>query len=179
MKRDAIIIGFILLLGLSCEGPEKLSEIPELALISLTVTPGIDNPELGNPVLMADIETSIKDGDADIYFQTGDTITPGIYLQYYAKEAGGYAPFAMADTLNYIKIYNNPANPKHQRVFEKQRLNTNLEGILIVQLLFNENLYSKYDTVRIDMYLKDRKGNVSNTITTPDIPFGYTSYEYP
>lgn len=143
--RNVLIIAIISLIAVSCNKKTKYSNIPKLQFDKLshnTVQAGSDEKIL--------ISFLFEDGDGNIGFGT-----PNLYL----KDS--------RDTVIYT--YNIPNIP------DKFNPESGLKGIIQVQfeaaflLLRSDTAHVETDTLTWDIYMKDKAGNKSNTITTSSL----------
>ncbi|NBC83755.1 MAG: hypothetical protein GVY19_10280 [Bacteroidetes bacterium] len=156
---------------MACEPPQKVSEIPELQFRKISYAPGIDNSELGNQGLNMNLELWIRDGNADIYWLPNDTISPGVYVNYFQKMENTYTPLDLTDTVSYFKIEHALGDPRSQRIFEPSKINKTLEGTMTIKVFFFESQVERYDTLKLEIFMRDREGNESEMVSTPDFPF--------
>ena len=146
----------------SCGKFESLPPEPHIEYKSFSVFDTTDI--LGN---------SIKGGRLNLYFEDGD------------GDLGLEAPFedAEADTINFfVTLYrmtdgqlsqapdNDPYKTTGFRIPYMERTGRNkiLKGNISV--IFFYLFYTEEDTIRYDVYLKDRAGNISNSVSSSVIP---------
>mgnify|MGYP001176874269 CR=1 FL=1 len=140
--RNVLIIAIISLIGVSCNKKTKYDNIPKLTFKNLSQN-----------TIQAGIDTSIyinflfEDGDGNIGFGTNN-----LFLR---------------DNRDTVWIpYNIPDIP------DKFNPESGLNGIIQIDfaaaflLLRTDTLHALTDTLTWDIYMKDKAGNISNTITT-------------
>lgn len=129
----------------SCKKNTNVSKIPAISFRSMdpaSVKAGSDTTVL--------IKFNFEDGDGDIGFGT-----PNLFFR--DSRDTIWAPFLIPNIPDRF-------NPE-----------AGLKGIIQVEyeaaflLLRNDSLHKDYDTLHWDIYMKDKAGNESNIITTPDL----------
>lgn len=144
MRILIIILGICFFAG-TCINPPNYSVVPKIKFKSLNITeviPGIDT-------LLVTFE--YEDGDGDIGVKDGDTSTN---------------TWLVDRRTQFPYVYQLP--------FVNQKGNSNsISGTIWITVSpFTMNCRPDHpilDTISYDIYIKDRDGNISNTITTPDI----------
>ncbi|MBP6976975.1 MAG: hypothetical protein PHD61_05600 [Bacteroidales bacterium] len=124
---------------------------------------GIDNRGI--------IEISYQDGDGDIGLTELDTL-PGweynLFIRYFEKIDGTFEEVFITyydqDSLKLDTIFMNGRIP----LLTPAGKNKAIKGI-IQDTLFINNYSSPYDTIRFEVYIKDRAFHESNHVTTPEI----------
>lgn len=166
MKRQYIIITVLILLiisGSSCKKKEHYPPEPIIEFLSFTNIQnslGIDDKGI--------LKIGFTDGDGDIGLKQEDTVYPydrsgpfyyNFFLKYYEKQKGIYKEVIIDSNLTF-----NSRLP----YLEPNKDNPNIKGEIEIEIFINNPL-SVYDTIRFDVSICDRKLNVSNIVTTPDI----------
>lgn len=149
---------------LSCKKPEKYDIVPKISFVEIPVKDTVD--QLGNTVRRCVLTFSLIDGDGDIGFDEGDTISP--------YQIGG--PYYHNLIVNLYKIVDGNvilvdtpeiATPFRFRTkhIEPIGQNKTLKCTIFVNLNFD--IPSSWDTVLFDFYMYDRAFHKSNTASTP------------
>jgi hypothetical protein len=125
---------------------------PKIELIGYTYKDSLDN--LGNPAHLGLITFSFTDGDGDIGLSESDTAMPYDYNLYVSRIGIQGGIKLTAEELNFRIPDITPSGQ-----------NKTLMGEIDVDLDIFPVLLS-YDTLYYEVYIKDRKLNMSNTITT-------------
>ncbi|HOW08191.1 MAG TPA: hypothetical protein PLX08_00170 [Bacteroidales bacterium] len=147
----------------SCGKLEMLPAEPSIKFENFSVYD--TNDILGNEVRGGQLKFYFEDGDGDIGLHSQaeageenyDSIN--LFVTLYRINNGTSAPAAAGD----------PYYPTGFRIPYMERVgrNTILRGHISVR--FTYFFYTREDSIRYDFYIKDRAGNVSNTISTPVI----------
>jgi hypothetical protein len=153
-----IFLIFLFFSALSCLDIDEASVIPEINFEWYKV---IDNLDLlGNQQYQVELVFSFVDGDGNIGYDVYDTTNSkeNFFYTLFIKEENEYSEYELDDTISYIIPYIEPQ--KSVRV---------VKGEINVEFEFKKELFP-YDTIRFDVYIKDRSNNESNVESTPDIP---------
>lgn len=141
----------------SCQKEDSLPVTPSIEFKSLekfaTVSAGFDSLVL---------TFAFEDGDGDIGFPESDTSSRDIFVKLFEKQNGVFVPIVFTDTLLFT--YRMP-------YLEPTGNNSSLKGDVIISYL-GYLLGVPNDTVRYELYIKDRAGHISNTITTSEVVTG-------
>lgn len=110
----------------------------------------------------ANLFLDFTDGDGDIGLTQSDTVAPNNYncfITYYEKQKGTWVKRDLPVEFNYrIPIINTTTKKKK------------LTGIIKIELKpFYYDPFSKFDTIKYELYIVDRAFNKSNVIETPEI----------
>lgn len=165
IKIFPVIIIFSLLVLGSCGKIETLPEEPYIEYTSFTVFDTTDI--LGNSIKGGELKFYFEDGDGDLGLPTPsesiDFDSINLFITLYRLNNGIISP---ADD-------DDPLKPTGYRIpyIEKIGQNTILKGNISV--IFQYLFYSEEDSIRYDFYVKDRAGNISNTVSTTIIPIFY------
>jgi hypothetical protein len=165
MKEKTIFSLFLLVfLAFSCKKPITLPPEPVIEFVNVRTIDTIDNPQLGNQVIYNKITFYLTDGDGDVGNDTIDKIN-NTFLQMYKKVNGDfiqYIPVAPSGdtTLLHYRIPVLPISGGQNKTL-KAHVHILVEGIDLKFLPF--------DTLKYEIYIKDRNNNISNTIQTPEI----------
>lgn len=142
MKLSKIIVILALSMGLGACTKKKFSDIPKLTFNNFST----NNVKAGSNEKLY-IYIGIQDGDGDIGFGTNNLF---------------FKDLRDSSTTNFqIPVISEQYNPKD-----------GIEGILGVEynasflLLRPDSLHKENDTIVWEIYIKDKKGNKSNTVTT-------------
>ena len=152
----------ITLLLFSCTKIEKMPAIPLIEFKNFETFDSTD--VLGNPVRSGRLKFYFQDGDGDLGLQSPGNLAGGadsvnLFLKLYRKSGGEYTPALPGD----------PLKPSGYRIPFMVRLGQNklLKGTISVTLLYYG--YTPTDTIKYDIYIKDRAEHRSNTVTTCEI----------
>ena len=154
-KITLMAIGLVVAVTLqSCEDNSNLPVTPGIEFKSLdkfsSVSTGIDSLVL---------TFSFEDGDGDIGFPESDTSSRDIFVKLFEKQNGIFVPVVFTDTLLFT--YRMP-------YLEPTGNNSSLKGEVIISYL-GYLIGVPNDTVRYEVYIRDRAGHTSNTITTSEV----------
>jgi hypothetical protein len=148
------IIALSLFLMPGCQKDDNLPVIPEISFKSLlkysSQNAGIDSLVL---------TFAFEDGDGDIGSPDSDTISRDIFVTLFEKQNGTFVPIVFSDTL--LLTYRMP-------YLEPSGNNSSLVGDVVISYL-GYLIGVPNDTVRYEIYIRDRAGHRSNTITTSEI----------
>ncbi|HEX5001108.1 MAG TPA: hypothetical protein VFW78_01320 [Bacteroidia bacterium] len=150
----AILAVFAVVTASSCKKEGSLPVVPQIEFKKLdkyaSSFSGIDSLVL---------TFSFEDGDGDIGTPSSDTITRDIYVTLFEKQNGVFVPIVFPDPtlMTYRLPYLQPTGN-----------NTSLKGDVVISYL-GYLIGIPNDTVRYDLYIKDRAGHISNTITSNEI----------
>jgi hypothetical protein len=148
------ILALSIFLMTGCEKDDNLPVIPEISFKTLEKFPS-QNAGIDSLVLTF----SFEDGDGDIGSPDSDTISRDIFVTLFEKQNGTFVPIVFADTL--LLTYRMP-------YLEPSGNNSSLIGDVVISYL-GYLIGVPNDTVRYDVYIRDRAGHKSNTITTSEI----------
>lgn len=161
MKKYRFLILFIsisfILFHHSCVKKEDISEIPEIEYISFTKL--VNNKGVNDKGIL---KFSFKDKDGDIGFDAEDTLPPhdhNLFITFYEYYQGNFREKIFPDsTQNYNTRIPN-ITPKGQ--------NKMIKGEVEIEIfMYDYNLTKPYDTIYIEVFIRDRALNQSNTIKT-------------
>jgi hypothetical protein len=161
MNRRANILAAlliaILIAAASCSDVETYSEIPKLEFVKVFLADTTDK-ELGNKEKLQEITLQVTDGDGNLGLNRGEADSlNNLFITMYKKERGQYV-LAIDTIFKYRIPYKQPIGQ-----------NKYLRAEVIVSHT-TPQIKIDYDTVRYEIYVQDRADNLSNTITTCDIP---------
>ncbi len=109
----------------------------------------------------ANLYIDFIDGDGDIGLLQSDTVPPNNYncfITYIEKQKGKWVKRELPIDFNYRIPVINKSNKKKT-----------LQGLIKIAIKpFYYDPYSKYDTIKYEMYIVDKALNKSNVITTPE-----------
>ena len=159
------VVGFVGLCLWSCKSIQSHSEIPEIHFKKLVFVDSLD--ALDEILKKAVITFSFIDGDGDL----GDWSTEKypdegvsrIYYTWYEKKHDKtYEPYQFkGGTTNFSKI------PYSSVMDKSEAQNKTLKGFIDIKLDAPVKPQG-IDTMRIEFYINDRAGNLSNVEYTPD-----------
>lgn len=160
MRRVCCFMAFLLLLFVAtcCRPQEKYPVEPAIEFVSLEAIADEENDK--------DVRLTFKfqDGDGDIGlnetdlyfpFDTGSVFYYNCFISYFEKQNGEFVEVELPMTLN-MRI------PRLSEQSEES-----IEGEIYLDL-YAKNPFSRYDTIRYELFIVDRKLNYSNTITTSE-----------
>lgn len=155
MFRKCFIYLFALLAGITffwgCKKEDTYSKIPEIKFVSL------EKFDYTTPFDSVVLTFSFTDGDGDIGVASSDTATRDAFAKLYELKNGTYEEWTIGTPiLQYALPYMEPRGS-----------NESLKGEISIAI--NYNILQPNDTIRYDLYIVDRAGNQSNTITTSSI----------
>lgn len=154
-----ILIPFLFSLSF-CGEVEKISEIPKIEYIDERVVDTLD--KLGNVATRIDLEVYLIDGDGNIGLFPYDTVSPNdtskFYITEFRKENGVFVEQVYEQALHYRLPYLQP-----------QGQDKTLRCTIRVELFYNEPQLLEMDSIQYKLFVVDRSGKKSNTITTPEI----------
>ena len=165
MKKVFLIL-FILSALYSCKKPEKYSIVPEIQFKEIPIN--VTHDTLGNPLKRCVLTFSLVDGDGDIGFKEGDTLTPydinsvyynNLLIDMYKVVDGNTIKVDTPEIGTYFKF--------RTKYIEPQGENKTLKCTIFVNLDFD--IPSQWDSLKFDFYMYDRTLNKSNIESTPII----------
>lgn len=135
----------------SCTDEDTYPITPEIKFKSLEIFQNVS--QLDSVVLTF----SFTDGDGDIGSVTTDSLSRDVFVKFYELRNGVFIPF------------DDPFGAFNYRVpyLEPRGNNKSLKGDIRINVDYN--VLQPNDTVKYELYLKDRAGHQSNTITTSTI----------
>jgi hypothetical protein len=158
-----IIVVFLLLALLACNKKIEYPNEPVLAFNSLYFTSDTDK---NTSIITKNIDVIIDftDGDGNLGLPKGDASSPtnaNLFYNTFYKKKGVWtrlvpiAPFPDPSTA-WIPTLNSTDSPKP------------LKGKINATLTDAFSAKTKKDTMRLEIFVKDNAGNISNTITTSE-----------
>lgn len=165
IKVFPVIVLFSLLAIVACGKIETLPPEPHIEYTSFTLFDTTDL--LGNKIMGGRLKFYFEDGDGDLGLGVPDSIaetdTINLFVNLLRMNDGKISPAAD----------NDPFKPTGFRIPYMERTGQNkiLKGDISV--IFFYLFYTKEDTIRYDFYVKDRAGNLSNTVSSSLIPVFY------
>jgi hypothetical protein len=169
-------ISFLGLFLLTCETPERVSSIPEIEFISFELKNTFDT--LGNEVIAGFLTFSFIDGDGDLGndIPKSENAEDSLQHQEALKNAQNlFLDFYYKDSGNYIREQNDPVfYPENNYTIPVLKRQMGQNNTLIGEIEIRLDYYKttekfKYDTIKYDFYIRDRKNHFSNTESTNDI----------
>lgn len=153
------MIAAVMIAAASCSDLETYSEIPKVEFQKVVLADTIDNDDLGNKVKRQEITLKITDGDGDLGLTRygDDTTKYNLFITIFKKEQGYYV--RTSDAIQKFRI------PYKQPIGQNKYLRA-----LVIASVTTAQQSINYDTVHYEIYIQDRADNVSETITTCDIP---------
>lgn len=162
VSKIGLFVAAALVLSLSsCLPDNDYPDTPVIKYVSFTKhTPSSGVDDTGT------LTFSFTDGDGDIGLAQGDTLPPydpssqyyyNFFTKYYEKKNGQFEEVVL-DPPNYFRI----------PVLTPEGQNKTLEGDIEVVLYIN-NPFSEYDTIKFEAWIVDRSLKESNVITTEEI----------
>jgi hypothetical protein len=161
-----VIILTILFFLSSCQKIKQMSPIPHIEFTSFTVFDTLD--VLGNSFKGGRLNFYFEDGDGDLGLESPDNLSTqvdstNLFFTLY-REKGGIM-VQVTDTSDLMK-------PNAYRIPYMDRTGQNkiLRGTISVTFLYTFYAPKDSNIIRYDFYIKDRAENVSDTVSTCDIP---------
>lgn len=153
------------LLLASCIKIKTLPDEPSIEYRSFAIFDTTDI--LGNNLKAGRLKFYFEDGDGDMGYLSpeGEEQTDSINLF--------FTLYRMKDGSMNLAPGDDPFKPSGYRIPYMERLGQNkiLKGTISVTFMYL--FYSKDDTIRYDFYIRDRAGNLSNTVSSSNIPVFY------
>ena len=156
MTRKSIIAFIIfpflaLLLVFGCTKEETYPVTPEITFKSLEIFQSVSQ---NDSVVLT---FSFTDGDGDIGTPKEDTINTDVFVSMYELKEGVFVK------------YDDPFGALNYRVpfLEPRGNNKSLKGDIRINIDYN--IFEINDTIRYELFMKDRAGHVSNVIGTSTI----------
>lgn len=155
------LIGLLIFIA-ACEPPVVYPETPQISYKSHTTE--ISEDKLANPIKLVNLTIYIIDGDGDIG-ELDDTLKQDSAKQnlfttlYVKKENDSIFEIKNIEEENYIIPYVNLIGQ-----------NKTLKADIKIKIDYPLALFS-HDTIKYEIYIKDRAGHESNKIITPEIIF--------
>ena len=139
---------------ISCSDEDTYPVTPEIAFKSLVI---FQNTANNDSVVLT---FSFTDGDGDIGTPGSDTVGRDVFIKFYEMQEGVFVPF------------NDPFGAFNYKVpFLIPRGNNNsLKGDIVINVDYNPLVAN--DTVKYEVYMRDRAGHKSNTFVTTTIVTG-------
>ena len=143
-----------LLLTVSCTKEDTYPVTPEIAFVSLESLANLG----GKDSLV--LTFSFTDGDGDIGTPKTDTVNRDVFITMYELRNGVFVK------------YDDPFGVFNYRIpfMVPRGNNESLKGEIVIAVDYN--IFQPNDTIYYDLYMKDRAGHVSNTISTASIITG-------
>ena len=172
IKVTLITAVFSLLAAIACGKLEILPAEPKIEYENFTVYD--TNDILGNEVRGGLLKFYFEDGDGDVGLysqaQAGeeDYDSINLFLTMYRISNGKESPAVVGD----------PFYPTGFRIPYMERVGRNkiLKGHISVEFMYL--FYNQEDSIKYEFFIKDRAGNVSNSVSTPVISiFNKGTYE--
>lgn len=140
-----------LFLTVSCTKEDTYPVTPEISFVSLEKLINLSGKD------SVVLTFSFTDGDGDIGTPKVDTVNRDIFLTLYELRNGVFVKFDDPDGIfNYRVPFLVPRGN-----------NESLKGD--IEIAVDYNIFQPNDTIYYDLYMKDRAGHVSNTISTSTI----------
>lgn len=135
----------------SCSDEDTYPVTPEIAFKSLEI---FNNAAQNDSVVLT---FSFTDGDGDIGTPTIDTVSRDVFVKFYEKVNGVFV------------LFNDPFGAFNYRIpyLEPRGNNKSLKGDIRINVDYNPFIIN--DTVKYELYMKDRAGHSSNTIVSTTI----------
>lgn len=166
-KISAIIFVLSTLLS-GCLSIPDYPDTPQIEFYDISSTPSVDQNTGGYKDSVV-ISIKFKDGDGDLGYTQSEidslrnTSNYNYVVNQFRKVSGEYVPYVPIEPYSgyFFQISNEKPGP--------------LEGIIHyngVQIYHSFYPFPK-DSIRFEVYIKDRAGNISNTITTDPVYVRY------
>lgn len=146
----------VLIAAASCSDLETYSEIPKVEFKKVFLADTTD--DLDNKVKLQAISLQVIDGDGNLGLNREDKDSlRNLFITVFKKEKGRYE--RTDDTTYTYRI------PYKQPIGQNKYLRAE---VIVSMTTAQKNI--NYDTIRYEIYIQDRADNLSETITTCDIP---------
>ncbi len=152
----------VLFFSAACRKIEQLPPEPSIEFRSFQV---IDTTDiLGNDIKGGRLKFYFEDGDGNLGLkvaESGSQDTVNLFFTLYRKNNGLWA----------VAADNDPIKPSDYRIPYMERTGQNkiLRGTVSVTFMYFFYEPALNDTIMYDFYIKDRAGNQSNVVSTPEI----------
>ncbi len=146
----AILLITIPLLIISCKKDDTFPVTPEISFVSLVKYVSVSNND------SLELTFDFTDGDGDIGSPESNTSSRDIFAKLFELKNGVFEEANLAAPLEYRMPYLEPSGN-----------NESLKGT--VRINIDYNILQPNDTIRYELYITDRAGHKSNTITTSTI----------
>ncbi len=137
-------------IGAGCKKDDSFPITPEISFVSLVKYTSQNNQD------SLELIFDFNDGDGDIGTPESNTSDRDIFAKLFELKNGVFTEANLAAPLEYRLPYLKPSGN-----------NSSLKGS--VQINIDYNILKINDTIRYELYIKDRAGHLSNTITTSTI----------
>jgi len=155
----AIIVLVCIFISDACQKAVSYPAVPKIDFKSCQISDARDT--LGNPIKDVEILLGFVDGDGDLF--SSDTAFKSLILTFYNKVNGVFIQIPDSVLYSSPKVYLG-----YSSVMDRNGQNKTQKGTIKYDYSFYYPM--PYDTVELELYLKDLAGNKSNTIKTPEIP---------
>jgi hypothetical protein len=134
----------------SCKKDDTFPVTPEITFVSLEKFISVSNND------SLELTFDFTDGDGDIGSPVSNTSSRDIFAKLFELKNGVFVEANLAAPLEYRMPYLEPSGN-----------NKSLKGT--VKINIDYNILQPNDTIRYEVYITDRAGHKSNTITTSTI----------
>jgi hypothetical protein len=149
--KQLLITGFILMfLHTSCQDDDTFPVTPEIKFLSLDKYSNVSSQD------SLVLSFSFTDGDGDLGSKPEDVNARDIFLRLFEFKNDVFVEPALGAPLEYRMPY-----------LEPRGNNSSLKGE--VKINVDYNILQPNDTIRYEIYIKDRAGHQSNTVTSSTI----------
>ena len=150
-KLQFIVLMAALAIGIGCKREDTYPITPEITFKSLDKFQNISNTD------SLELVFSFTDGDGDIGTIKLDSVNRDIFVKIFEMKNGSFVEFTnLIAPLEYNLPY-----------LEPRGNNNSLKGDIKINIEYN--VIQPNDTIRYELYIKDRARHESNTITTSAI----------
>ena len=150
IRRLALILSLAPLILVSCKKDDTFPVTPEITFVSLVKYVSVSNND------SLELTFEFTDGDGDIGSPESNTSSRDIFAKLFELKNGVFVEANLAAPLEYRMPYLEPSGN-----------NKSLKGT--VKINIDYNILQPNDTIRYELFIKDRAGRSSNTITTSTI----------
>lgn len=162
--KHLFIILLVVSVLASCLKIEELSPVPHIEFTSFTVFDTTDILE--NRYKAGKLQFYFEDGDGNVGLQTAESVendTTNLFFTLYRKSGNGM--IEVTDTNDLMK-------PSSYRIPYMERTGQNkiLKGTISVTFLYTFYEPGDSNIIKYDFYITDRSDNMSNTVSTCEIP---------
>jgi len=149
-RRFALFLAMIPWFMVSCKKDDTFPVTPEITFVSLVKYVSVSNND------SLELTFDFTDGDGDIGSPESNTSSRDIFAKLFELKNGVFVEANLAAPLEYRMPYLEPSGN-----------NKSLKGT--VKINIDYNILQPNDTIRYELFIKDRAGRSSNTITTSTI----------
>jgi hypothetical protein len=144
------LFGGIIVSSSSCKKDESFAVTPDIAFVSLVKYTSVSNND------SLELIFDFTDGDGDLGSPESNTSARDIFVTLFELQNGVFVEANLAAPLEYRMPFLEPSGN-----------NSSLKGS--VNISIDYNILQVNDTIRYELFIKDRAGHQSNTITSSTV----------